>query len=292
MIEHRVPEGADGMPLEKYLRRAWPMLPGHVLRELLQKRDVKRGGRRLGPKDAVGGGETLQIYLPDRWLRPEAEAVFDDGHLLAVVKPQGLPVDVDADGIGADTLLERLRALDAGARLGHRLDAQAGGLVLAARDDRTYEGLLEVFRVHALKKRYLALAQGGFPEASGVLRAWLKKNAERGRVRILHRPEPGAKPIETRYAVLEEKRGVARVELEPVTGRTHQLRAHMADFGHPLRGDDLYGDRALNRAAGGPLRLWCLSMTIEEGGPLPEYGGMTFAAPEPDWWRTQEEKGT
>ena len=67
-------------------------------------------------------------------------------------------------------------------------------------------------------------------------------------------------------------------------GRTHQLRAHMADFGHPLLGDDRYGDRALNRRAPGPLRLWCGELEIDSDSPLADYCGMQFAAPPPAWW--------
>ena len=84
--------------------------------------------------------------------------------------------------------------------------------------------------------------------------------------------------------MVDERDGIARVELEPVTGRTHQLRAHMADFGHPLVGDDKYGDRALNKAEGGGLRLWCGEILILQESPLERYRGMRFEAPEPEWW--------
>ena len=284
MIRHRVPDGAIDMPLEKYLRRAWPMWPERVTRSIVKARDVKRDGRRLGAQDTVRSGDELTIYVPDLWRPKPPEIVYEDGRLLAVVKPQGLPVDVDRDAIGADTLLERIRLVHPAARLCHRLDAQAGGLVLAATDDGVYEGMLEIFRAHALEKRYLALAKGGFSKPSETLRAYLQKDASRALVHVRHRPGAGAKAIETRYKVIDERIDVARVELEPITGRTHQLRAHMADIGHPLVGDDLYGDRELNRALGGSLRLWCLSLTILKNGPLPEYVGMRFTGPEPAWW--------
>lgn len=284
MLEHLVPEGVGPMPAEKYIRRAWPMLPGRVVRALAGKRDIRRNGTRIGGTDPVVSGDALVLYLPDRYLPGPAECVFNDGHLLAVVKPQGLPVDADRDGIGADTLRTRLERLDPRARLCHRLDAPAGGLVFAALDDATYAAMLETFRVHALRKRYLAVARGGFGERSGTLRAWLVKDAKNAVVRVTHRPAPGAREIETRYRVLDERDGAARVFLEPVTGRTHQLRAHMADFGHPLLGDDLYGDRAFNRRLGGGLRLWCAAMALSPESPLTEYRNRTFEAPPPEWW--------
>ena len=75
------------------------------------------------------------------------------------------------------------------------------------------------------------------------------------------------------------------LRLLPATGRTHQLRAHMASIGHPLVGDDKYGDRDLNRKFGLPLRLWCESVRILKESPLAEYRGQTFASPKPDWWK-------
>lgn len=284
MIEHEIPAGVRPMAAERYVRRAWPMLPGSAVRRLFQRRDVKRGGVRLGADDAVAGGDRLTLYLPDAWTDFTIETVFDDGRLLAAVKPQGLPVDADQDGVGADTLLTRLRRVHPSARLCHRLDAATGGLVLAAMDDETEAKALQTFRDHALQKTYFALAKGGFERPEGVLRAYLLKDAAKSLVRVVHAPRPGAKPIETRYRAVDERDGIARVELEPVTGRTHQLRAHMADFGHPLLGDDKYGDRALNKRAPGSLRLWCGRLSLNRDCPLADYRGRVFAAPPPDWW--------
>ena len=284
MILHEIPAGVPETTVERYVKRAWPMLPAHALREMLKKKDVRVNGVRCGQGAKVRGGDGLALYLPEKYLPGGAELVFDDGRLMAAVKPQGLPVDVDQDGVGADTLLTRLQGVRPGARLCHRLDAATGGLVLAAADDGTYAQALEAFRMHALGKRYLALARGGFDRREGTLRAWLAKDAKRATVRVVHREEKGAKPIETRYKVLDDRNGIARLELEPVTGRTHQLRAHMADFGHPLVGDDKYGDHALNRAQGGGLRLWCREIRIHETSPLERYRGMRFEAPEPEWW--------
>jgi len=284
VIRHTVPENIRPVALEKYVRRAWPMLPAHAVRDLMKKRDVKRDGARLGAEDMVAGGDELVLYLPDRFSPAPAEFVFDDGRIAAAVKPQGLPVDVDQDGVGADTLLSRIQAVHPSAQLCHRLDAATGGLVLAAADGETLEQALLTFRDHALHKKYLALARGGFPKKEGTLKAWLVKDAKKATVRVVHREERNAKPIETRYRVVDEAGGIARVELEPVTGRTHQLRAHMADFGHPLLGDDKYGDRTFNRRGPGGLCLWCAELSLGRSCPLENYRGKKFASPLPAWW--------
>lgn len=284
MIRHVVSMSVSSLPLEKYILRAWPMLPRHAARELIKGRDVKRNGARLGGEDRVRPGDELILYLPEKYNPAPACLAYDDGKLLAAVKPQGLPVDVDQEGVGADTLLTRLRAIHPGARLCHRLDAATGGLVLAAADDEAYGQALQTFKDHALRKRYLAWTAGGFDRDEGVLRAWLVKDARQSRVRIVHRAGAGAKPVETRYRIVDRQGELIRVALEPVTGRTHQLRAHMADFGHPILGDDKYGDRALNRAHPGPLRLWCASVEIGGDAPLKDYRGQRFDAPDPSWW--------
>ena len=284
MIEHIIPTAVPAMPLEKYMRRAWPLTPGRVFRDLYKKRDVRVNGAKSDGKTVIHGDDALAIYADAKWLEPEPEVLWTDDQLIVSVKPQGLPVDVDQDGIGADTLLTRLKRRWPEAALCHRLDAQTGGIVLAAADEAVLAQALAAFKVHGISKEYHALALGKFDRREGTLRAWLQKDARRSQVRILHRDAPGAKPVETRYRVGNEAApGLWHVWLEPVTGRTHQLRAHMADFGHPLLGDDKYGDRAANRRFGGGLCLWHERLTVPMDSPLIDYRGRTFEAPAPSW---------
>lgn len=286
MTVHTIPAGVPAMPLEKYLRRAWPMLPGRVLREALKKKDVRVNGARCGAGAAVKGGDALAIYLDDKWLSPEPDILFSDDRLIVAVKPRGLPVDVDRDGVGADTLLTRLQRRWPGAELCHRLDAATGGIVLAAADEAVYRQALDAFRDHkGVRKRYRALALGTFDRQEGTLDAFIVKDACRGLVKVLHRSAPGAKPIRTRYRVVgQRENGLSDVALEPVTGRTHQLRAHMADFGHPLLGDDRYGDRAANRKYPGTgLCLWHERLSVSDDSPLADYRGKVFEAKAPEW---------
>lgn len=285
MTVHAVPAGVPPMALEKYLRRAWPLVPGRVFREALKKRDVRVNGVRSGGDAIVRGGDALAIYLADEWLSPEPEVIFSDDRLIVAVKPQGLPVDVDQDGVGADTLLTRLQRRWPGARLCHRLDAATGGIVLAAADEAVWQQAFEAFRNHGVQKQYHALAFGRFERPEGTLKAWLLKDARRATVRVLHRAAAGARPITTNYRVGEAAApGLYHVTLEPVTGRTHQLRAHMADFGHPLLGDDRYGDRAANRRFSiGKLCLWHERLTVPADSPLIDYRGRAFESPAPEW---------
>lgn len=268
MTEHTIPVSIPPTPLKTYLSRAYPLLN---VRDVLKKRDVKVNGARQGGDFIVRGGDALQIYAVMDTSIPVAGRAKG---LLAVIKPQGLPVDTDGAGIGADTALSRARLIAPEAELCHRLDAQTGGVLILATEKSALKAALEDFREHRVGKRYTAIVRGGFDGGRGVYRDHLIKDAARAAVRITP-PGKGALRVETRWRVIENlEGGLAKMELEPVTGRTHQLRAHMAHYGHPILGDDKYGDRELNRKMRTKLCLWCSEVEI---------AGETFAAEAPDW---------
>ena len=285
MIRHEVPASLRVENLQRYLKRAWPLLPGHVLRELMKKRDVRINGIKCGKDETVRGGDVLEIYADSRHFEVPAEVIYDDGHLLAEVKPQGLPSLPDADGVGADTMEARMRRIHPEARLCHRLDAATGGVLLAALDDQTYEQAFAAFKEHSIRKTYRALLCARPPKDDMTLKAYLVKDAKRATVRVTDKPCPGAREIVTRLRVRGAVGDCWDVELEPVTGRTHQLRAHMAHIGCPILGDDKYGDREVNRRLGfmGRLCLWCERMEIPAGSPLKSHVGCVFQADCPDW---------
>lgn len=284
LTEHIIPSAVRTGPLSRYILRAWPLLPGHAVRDLIKNRDIRVNGARVASDVDVHGGDTLAVYLPDRYDPAPADIVYTDGKLIATVKPQGLPVDADRDGVGADTLLTRVRKLHPGARLCHRLDAGTGGIVLAATDKTVYEHAVAMFAEHSLQKTYVALVKGGFREGEGTLKAWLLKDPKTSTVRVIHHAQPGSKPIETHWRLIGGNDKLARVELIPITGRTHQLRAHMADFGHPILMDDKYGDRKLNREYRGQIRLWCHTLEVGAKSALAEYRGRKFVSSLPDWF--------
>ena len=286
MIRHEVPASVKSEELSRYLKRAWPLLPGHVLRELLKKKDVRIGGVKSGKGDMVRGGDVLEIYAPEKHFCIPAEVIFDDGHLMAAVKPQGLPSLPDQDGVGADTMELRLRRVHPEARLCHRLDTGTGGVMLAALDDETEEQAYRAFAGHEMRKTYRAILCGRPPKDEMTLKAWLFKDSKRASVRVSDRSVPGAKEIVTRVWLREALgQGLYRVDLEPVTGRTHQLRAHMAHIGCPILGDDKYGDREANKKHGFMTRLclWCETMEIPKDSPLKAYAGQKFHFDCPEW---------
>ncbi len=285
---HVVPEGVQRMPLGKYLTRAWPMLPGWVVRDAMKQRSVRVNGVKSGAEATVASGDELKIYILDRYFAAPLEVLYEDGDLLAVNKPAGLPVDADRANVGADTLKQRVLARCPEARLCHRLDAGTSGVLLCAKNARAHEILLAAFAGHQLRKKYVALAAGCVRPERARLTAWLQKDAGAAKVRILDHPAAGAQEICTEYRSLgtvQAKGAVlTRLEVTLVTGRTHQIRAHLAHVGHPLVGDDKYGDRELNRRIGGGICLHAAELTLL-GEALPEaWRGLRFVSPAPKWF--------
>ena len=268
MINHVIPANVQPMPLQRYVSRAYPMLN---VRAVLKKRDIKVNGARQNGEFTVRGGDELAIYADCDF---SIEVIKRENGLIGVVKPQGLPVDADGSGIAGDTVLTRVRAVYPGAELCHRLDAQTGGVLLLADEKGALDMALKAFREHDVGKSYTAYVGGRFEKKSGEYHDFLIKDKVKSSVSIV-RGGRNALPVHTRWRIIEaidEK--LVRMELEPVTGRTHQLRAHMAHYGHPILGDDKYGDRELNREYRTKLCLWCRMVRV---------GGVEFTAEAPDW---------
>ena len=284
---HTVPEGVSRQPLNKYLLRAWPMLPGWVVRDAMKNRSVRINGIKCGADAFVCAGDELKIYILDQYFEAPLDIIYEDDELLVVNKPAGLPVDADQRSVGADTLKSRVQAKYPEAQLCHRLDTGTSGVLLCAKTPRAHDLLLEAFAAHEMQKKYLCIVAGKMHPPEATLKAWLKKDAGAARVRVQDHPGAGAQEIQTRYRMLEnfQVRGVtlSRLEVTLITGRTHQIRAHMAHIDHPLLGDDKYGDRALNKQLGGGICLHASELTLL-GAKLPDkWQGMTFKSPAPKW---------
>ena len=280
LYRYDIPPDAAQSTVAAWLARAMPLVPQYVLRDALDKRDVKMNGVRVRRGDPVIPGASIEVYTP---YSPVIPVVYEDARILLIDKPAGL--SAEDDGRGGMTALSVLteRAGDAyRPRLCHRLDNQTCGLMLLAKDDESEALLLTAFKERTLDKRYIALVRGEMRPPADLREAYLIKDAENARVRVVSHPTPGAKPIATRYETLSYHDGVSRVEVELLTGRTHQIRAHMASMAHPIIGDDVYGDRAFNRRLKAPRLMLCaVKLTLCAGGALQYLDGRTFEIPPP-----------
>ncbi len=281
-----VPAGSEGQRADTFLRSMLPSLPESAFRALFEKRDVRLDGVRLRRGNTpLHAGSTLTVFLPEA--REEtADVVYEDADILLVCKRPGLSVEADPEGglTLAALCLNHVRAADPAAEPPlpcHRLDNATAGLCLFSKNPRAHEILLRVFRDRTLEKRYECLVRGIPKPPEAVCKAWLLKDAKQARVRILDHPQPGARTIVTEYTTLESG-PVSRLSVHLVTGRTHQIRAHLAALGHPILGDDLYGDRGLNRRMGvRTLKLCAVYLCLDTGGALPQLDGRSFSIPAP-----------
>lgn len=289
MLKHFIPPAMPETPIAVYLRRAYPTIPTYALRQALKKHDVRVNGRRCGADATVRGGDELTIYIDEKYANSSLRILYRDAGLLVVEKPQGLPVDADAKGIGQDTLLARARAMFPSARLCHRLDAGTGGAMLLSLNEAEHEKLLSAFREERIGKQY-AMAVCGKPNPQkGRLTGYIVKDATASRVYVVDAPLPNAKTAITDYCVV----GVSAMDGIPFsfvrarihTGRTHQIRAQMAHAGWPVLGDDKYGDRKVNALLHVQMpALWCEELT---------YAGKTFTSePKFPLWKRKDGSGT
>ncbi len=287
MREFVVGPQEHGAGLVRHLCARYPALtPGVVLRAL-RKKDIRINGQRVSTDRTLVEGDRVTLYLPaSTEMTPAARVtgdpgdaggaataireVFRGGGLLIVEKPQGMAVHAGAR-VRSEPLIDALRRRydNAALTLCHRLDQGTGGLVMLAFDPATLAAAQDLMKKRLIRKFYRALAHGAWPAHVGgadgfaTYDAWLEKPARQSRVYIHDAPAPGRLPIRTRVRCLRVLRvpdgdPVSELEIELVTGRTHQIRAHLAWLGHPILGDALYGrnldNRRFHEAGGGRLR--------------------------------------
>ena len=282
----------DGMRLIPVVLRHAEGVSPHILREMLRARELRIDGRRTDRDEAVFAGQEIRAYLPKQMLKKqkplsESELVYLDEYLCVINKPQGLPCE-DSRGELGDTAFSRTRALLAGKGesgdliLCHRLDVKTGGLLLFAREEEAAEIIRSAFRTRTIEKEYECLVKGCPQKKEATLTGYLRKDAAAASVSVTDSPRPGAVLIETRYRVIEVGR-LSRLRVDLLTGRTHQIRAHLAHIGHPILGDDRYGDRALNRAEGvTSQRLWAVRLRLNGlEGKMSYANGLTLEVPCP-----------
>lgn len=272
---------ADGMRIDACIRRFLPELPSRTVQDAFSHRDVKLDGRRVKPDVRVTAGQTVELFCMEQ-SAPILPIIYEDEDVLLVNKRAGISVEADEKGgvTLSDLALRHVRQQSPDARppkACHRLDNQTCGLLMFAKTQKAETILVRAFKERTMDKRYICLVRGMMKPPQAVCRAYLLKDAKAAHVTIHDAPVPGARPIVTAYESLSQG-PVSRVEVHLITGRTHQIRAHMAALGHPLLGDDVYGDRAFNRQMKmqGKLCLCAAKLTIDTKGQLPLLDGKTF----------------
>lgn len=254
ILEATIATTADGWRLDRALADAVPTLSRERLKVLIASGAVTRDGVMVrDPAKRAAAGDRLAVAVPVPTL-PHNEAqdiplvvAYEDEHLIVIDKPAGLvvhPAAGNLDGTLVNALLHHcegsLSGIGGVARPGivHRIDKDTSGLMVAAKTDRAHEGLARQFHDHSIDRRYRAIV-GGLPRpAEGRVDAPLARSAtNRKKIAIVQ----GGKRAVTHFRTMERLRDAALVECRLETGRTHQVRVHMASIGHALLGDPVYG---------------------------------------------------
>ena len=248
--------GHAGWRLDRALADSAPTLSRERLKTLIRAGAVEADGTAVrDPALKVKGSETYELKVPDPELAHNVPQdiplviPFEDEHLLVVDKPAGLvvhPAAGNREGTLVNALLHhcagRLSGIGGVARPGivHRIDKGTSGLLVVAKTDVAHEGLAKQFAAHSIDRRYLAIV-GGIPKAGeGMIDAPLARSAHDRKKIAIVQGSRGKRAV-TRWKRLKVLKEAALVECRLETGRTHQVRVHMASLGHPLLGDPVYG---------------------------------------------------
>lgn len=252
--EYELTAEESGQRLDKYLAGEMTDLSRSRIKELVQAGEVLVNGKKSKVSYKVQKGDLIQVtVLPLEPLKLEAEnipldIVYEDEDIIVVNKPQGMVVH-PAAGHPSHTLVNALlyhtRDLadsPEGFRPGivHRIDKDTSGLLMVAKNAAARESLEKQLAAKSNKRQYLAIVHGNFAEEEGTIDAPIGRNPkDRKQMAVVEK----GKSAVTHFKVLEQYQGYSLVECQLETGRTHQIRVHMAYIGHPLAGDPLYGPR-------------------------------------------------
>lgn len=283
MIEFRVDEDAAGLRLDKFLRKKLAQVPVSHLFKMIRTKKVRVNGKRAQPEQELQEGDMLSVWgdagkllapqpIVPRPLDPlKLEILLEDDWLMAVNKPSGMAVH-PGSGITGGTLVDYVRAYlgakairnDFGASPAHRLDRDTSGVILVAKRRPAMVHFMEVFSEGRARKQYACLVKGRMPRDRDRVDLPLSEHQQTAKSRAMHGTH--MQHAVTRYRLIQQASACALLECTIETGRTHQIRRHLAAIGHPVAGDRRYGDFAFNREAKarwGLKRLFLHSESIE-----------------------------
>ncbi len=262
--------------LDKFIRKSLPNLPQALMYKYIRIKRIKVNGKRAEISTMLRVGDVVDMYINDEFfVKPETrydftgasrniDIVYEDKNIVLLNKKPGLLCHPD-DREYVDTLITRLKRYlyekkefvpdDENSftpALVNRIDRNTGGIVIAAKNAESLRILNAQMKSRNLKKFYLCVVHGIPEKDSGLLEGYLTKNEQKNLVKVTKKHVDGSKEIKTKYKILgkDYENNLSLIEVQLLTGRTHQIRAHFASIGHPLLGDGKYGTNKLNKEFG------------------------------------------
>lgn len=261
----------SGQRVDKFIKKAVPRLPQALLYKYIRLKRIKLNGKRCDISDRLTVGDVLELYINDEFFASEPsendflsvsdniDVVYEDENVLLVNKPCGLVVHEDDDN-SVDTLINRIKKYlyrkgeyipenesSFTPSLCNRLDRNTQGIVICAKNAESLRTLNLAVKERTIQKKYLCVTLGEPKPKSAVIEAYHIKDEKSNTVKIYSNEVPMSKKIVTGYRVLKTVGDLTLCEIDLITGRTHQIRAHMAFIGCPLLGDGKYGVNEINR---------------------------------------------
>lgn len=296
--------------LDRFLAKAIPLLPASLAQKYVRIKRIKVNGARAARDQRLCEGDLVECYVNDEFfdapdennvyltiVAPKLHIIYEDENIVLLDKPAGMLCH-PGEGAGGATLIDHLlawlyqkrewRPRDENAftpALCNRIDRNTSGLVIAAKNAEALRILNEKIRDREISKRYLCVCLGRPEPPKGRIECVLRKDERENKMRVYHHAVPDGRSAVTLYDTLETRGELSLVEVELLTGRTHQIRASLADTGHPLLGDGKYGMGALNRKYGETAQLLCSYRLCfdfpTDAGCLAYLKGREFAAETP-----------
>ena len=305
MKEFTIGKNDAGQRLDRWLAKTLPLLPAPLAQKYIRLKRVKVNGKGSQRDVRLQLGDILQLYINDEFFeqpreenaflsvfKPHLDIVYEDENLMLLNKRPGLLCHAD-EHEKVSTLITHIQAYlyqkkewnprdehSFTPALCNRIDRNTGGIVIAAKTAEALRILNDKIKDREMEKRYLCIVHGRPKPPEGLIENYLRRDEKRKQVTLHRTRVPGAKTARTRYRTLTSHGRLSLVECELLTGRTHQIRAHMASIGCPLLGDGKYGTNELNRPYGETGQaLYAYSLTFrfaQDAGALQYLNGKTF----------------
>ncbi|MBE6592746.1 MAG: RluA family pseudouridine synthase [Ruminococcaceae bacterium] len=308
-----------GQRLDKFLGKAVKGLPASMMYKLIRTKKIKVNRKRTDQKYVLCEGDEIQLFIKEEFfdspekdlgalerIVPKLDILYEDDNIMLLNKRPGVLVHEDSEA-GENTLIMHVKAYlcqkgeydpyteqSFAPALCNRIDRNTGGIVIAAKNAEALRLMNEKIKNDCLTKTYLCLVHGTPKKKEAELRAYLRKDSKNNTVEVRDREFAGSKEIITRYRVLKSDGEISLLEVDLITGRTHQIRAHMSHIGHSLVGDGKYGVNREEKTRGYKYQaLYAYKLYFkktEEENSLSYLEGRTFALDKSDIWFLKDVK--